>query len=79
MEDAEDFFEERDKLIQVKEITEEMKKKARDREEDVERIVELEREEEIELEAIACESDWENSEDENECKHGESLGKIFDG
>ena len=70
MEDVEAFYEELDEFIQVKAIEEEMKKKAIDREEDVERKVEFEREEEIELEDSACESDWENSEDENEHEHG---------
>ena len=79
MEDREDFYEGRDKFIQVKEIAEEMKKKARDSEEDVERKVESEIEEEIELEDSACESDWETSKDENSHEHGDSLGKIFDG
>ena len=45
MEDTEEFYEGRDKFIQVKEIVEEMKKKARDSEEDAELKVELEREE----------------------------------
>ena len=79
MDDAEEFYEERDKHIQVKEIAEEMKKKARDNEEDVESKVELEREEKIELEDSAHESDWEKSEDENEHECGDSLDKIFDG
>ena len=73
------FYEERDEFIQVKEIAEEMKKKARNSEEEVQRKVESEREEEIELEDSVCESDWENSEYENECEHGESLVKIVDG
>ena len=56
-----------------------MKKKAKHRQEEVERKVEVEREEKIELEDCASESDWENSEDENEHECGDSLGKVFDG
>ena len=67
------------KFIQVKEIAEELKKKVKHREEEVERKAEVEREEESELEDCASESDWENSEDENEYEYGESLGKLFDG
>ena len=79
IEDREEFYEGRDKFAQVKEIAEEMKKKARDEEEDSERKAESEIEEEIELEDSACESDWENSEDENVHECGDSLGKMLDG
>ena len=56
-------------FIQMKEIAEELKKKAKDREEEEECKVELEREEEIEIEDSVCESDWDKSEVENEHEH----------
>ena len=79
MEDTEEFHEGRENCVQVKEIAEEMKNKARDSEEDAERKVDLEREEQIELEDSARESDWENSEDENECERRCLLSTVLDG
>ena len=43
------------------------------------KVEEMAREEESELHDFGSESDWDSSEEENECEYGESSGKLFDG
>ena len=66
-------------FVKGKDIREELKKKAKCEEEEVERKLAVEREEQSELDDCASESEWDSSEDENEHEHGVSFGELFDG
>ena len=79
LEDREEFYEGREKFVQVKEIVEATKKKARDSAEDLEIEVESESEDEIEEEDSEHESDSENSEDENAHEIKEATRRLHDG
>ena len=79
MEDRDEFYEGREKFIQVREIVEVMKKKAKDSDENLEREEKSESEDEIEEEDSKCESDSENSADDDVCEMKEAMCRLHDG
>ena len=79
MEDREEFYEGREKFVQVREIVEVMKKKAKDSEENLESEVKPESEDEIEEEYSEHESESENSENENVCEMKAAMCRFHEG
>ena len=78
MRDRDDFYQGRENFVQMREIVDVMKKKAKDSEENLESEAKIEREDKIEEEDSEHESESDNTENENVHEMKEVMCRLHD-